>query len=153
MNTFLRYIFFFVANFGALALGALFTGKGVTSDWYQNMNQAPWTPPGWIFGAAWTTIMIFYSIYMGAAWKRVGKRKMAVLFGFQWLLNVAWNPAFFYFRETTFALLLISALTLFLVMKFFFFKKEMGWRNILLLPYIVWLCIATSLNLYIVAFN
>ncbi|MDG2281196.1 MAG: tryptophan-rich sensory protein, partial [Flavicella sp.] len=49
-----RILLFLVLNFTALAVGGLFTGTGVSSDWYQNLNQAPWTPPGWVFGFMWT---------------------------------------------------------------------------------------------------
>lgn len=40
-----RIILFLVLNFAALAIGGLFTGDGVPSEWYQNLNKAPWTPP------------------------------------------------------------------------------------------------------------
>ena len=60
----LRVIIFLVLNFAALGLGGLFTSKGVPSDWYQHLNKAPWTPPGWAFGFAWTLIMICFSFYM-----------------------------------------------------------------------------------------
>lgn len=153
MKNILVYIAFFVLNFGALALGGLFTGSGVASDWYANMNQAPWTPPGWVFGAAWTSIMICYSIYMARAWNRIDRKKLAVLFSFQWVLNVSWNPVFFYLHETEFALLLITALTLLLLLKIVLFRAKMKYVTFLLMPYFIWLCIATSLNAYIVVNN
>jgi tryptophan-rich sensory protein len=52
---FYRLIIFLALNFAALAIGGLFTSKGVSSDWYAGIAKAPWTPPGWAFGAAWTT--------------------------------------------------------------------------------------------------
>ena len=61
---FKKIILFLVLNFGALAIGSYFTDSGASSDWYQNLNKAPWTPAGWVFGAAWTSIMICYSVYM-----------------------------------------------------------------------------------------
>jgi len=57
-------ILFLVLNFGALAVASLFTGNGVASNWYQHLNKAPWTPPGWMFGLAWTTIMICFALYI-----------------------------------------------------------------------------------------
>ena len=63
-----RTILFLLINFTALAIGGFFTGKGVPSEWYINMNKAPWTPPGWVFGFAWTTIMTLFAIYMSFAW-------------------------------------------------------------------------------------
>lgn len=149
-----RLILFLVINFGALALGGFFTGAGVTSDWYQNMNQAPWTPPGWVFGAAWTFIMLCFSFFMTYAWS-VSKDKsmLLTLFVVQWILNVSWNPIFFYFREVLVGLFVISALTLLVWYLLFKFRKDLGWKSTLMLPYAIWLVIATSLNAYIYLYN
>lgn len=140
---------FLILNFGALAIGGLFTGPGVSSDWYQNMNQAPWTPPGWVFGLAWTTIMICFTFYMSSL---IGMAKNAktwiLLFGLQWLLNVSWNPVFFYLREMEIALILISSLTVLIGVFLFKYSKVQGWKSLLVLPYFIWLIIATSLNAY-----
>ena len=68
MRFFLIALGFLVVNFGGLAVGSWFTGPGVASDWYQGLDKAPWTPPGWGFGAAWTTVMIGFSWFMYAAW-------------------------------------------------------------------------------------
>lgn len=59
-----RIALFLVLNFAALGIGGLFSGQGVPSDWYTGLNKAPWTPPGWVFGSAWTIIMICFAIYM-----------------------------------------------------------------------------------------
>lgn len=73
-----RLILFLILNFGALALGGLFTNNGVNSEWYTNLNKAPWTPPGWVFGFAWTTIMICFSIYMAKAYTIVGDKNSLI---------------------------------------------------------------------------
>ena len=39
----LRIIIFLLINFTGLFSGGLFTQEGVPSDWYQNLNKAPWT--------------------------------------------------------------------------------------------------------------
>ncbi len=74
-----RLIIFLFINFGALAIGSIFTGKGVPSDWYASLNKAPWTPPGWVFGAAWFSIMLCFTIYMAVAWKQVSNHKLLVV--------------------------------------------------------------------------
>jgi translocator protein len=145
----LRFIVFLLFNFGALALGGLFTKDGVTSEWYQNLAKAPWTPPGWVFGAAWTTIMICFSIYMTILWdKTPNKKQLALVFGVQWVLNVVWNPLFFNLHQLEVALVVIVMLTL--VVGYFLFGKRsmMGWASLLVAPYFLWLLIATSLNAY-----
>lgn len=145
----LRIILFLLINFAAIGIGSLFTTSGVTSDWYLNLNKAPWTPPGWVFGAAWTTIMICFSIYMAFAWDQVKNRTtLLTLFIIQWILNVGWNPVFFHWRNMSVGLVVISALTL--LMGYFLFKYWSVLKNksLLLLPYCIWLVIATSLNGY-----
>ena len=57
-------VFFLLVNFGGLAIGNWLMNSGPSSTWYLELNKAPWTPPGWVFGAAWTLIMICFSIYL-----------------------------------------------------------------------------------------
>ncbi len=150
----LRILLFLVLTFGGLAIGGLFTGTGVSSDWYQTLLKAPWTPPGWVFGAAWSTIMVCYSLFMAVAWDKVAnRRELLILFGIQWILNVSWNPLFFYLHWVLVSLLVICLLTVLMGWFLFKYKKEMKVGTTALLPYFVWLIIATSLNAYIYLFN
>lgn len=150
----LKTILFLLVNFGALALGALFTGEGVPSDWYTNLNKAPWTPPGWVFGAAWTSIMILFSVYMALLWKKVVNKKVLLgIFTLQFVLNVAWNPIFFHFNQAALGLLVIVMLTVLVWFFFFRFLGQLRWKSALILPYGIWLLIATSLNAYILLMN
>lgn len=141
-------------NFGTLAIGGLFTGDGVASDWYSELDKAPWTPPGWVFGAAWTTIMICFTFYMGILLRRAKtKQKVRSLYILQLVLNITWNPIFFYYQFPSIALVVIITLTLLIFYFLLNYRKTLGWYSILIVPYVVWLCIATSLNLYILLSN
>lgn len=145
-----RIIIFLILNFGALGIGGFFTGKGVPSEWYLNLNKAPWTPPGWVFGFAWTTIMICFAIYMSYAWKKISNLKaLGILFAIQWILNVAWNPTFFYFHNVLFGLIIIGLLTVLVGYLLLNYWSDIRIYTLLILPYLVWLIIATSLNAYI----
>lgn len=149
-----RLIVFLFLNFGALAIGSIFTSKAVIGDWYLGLDKAPWTPPGWVFGAAWTTIMICFSWYMAYAWATVRHQKLLLgLMVVQWILNVSWNPVFFTFHFIVLGLFVITALTIVVTYLFFRFYPELKMKSILLLPYIIWLLIATSLNAYVVIYN
>ena len=146
----LRIVVFLILNFGALAIGGLFTGKGVPSDWYVGLNKAPWTPPGWVFGFAWTTIMICFSVYLAYLWPKIDNKPLIIgLYLAQWILNVSWNPIFFYLHQVGNALLVISLLTLLVGFFFFYFWPVLKVKSLLILPYLIWLLIATSLNSYI----
>ena len=148
-----KTVLFLVLNFAALAIGGFFTGDGVTSEWYQNLNKAPWTPPGWVFGAAWTTIMICFSIYLLYFFTKKYTRKKLLLFIIQVLLNVSWNYIFFNQQQVLIALIIITLLTALIFYIFLSYLKEQKKVSYLLLPYMIWLCIATSLNLYILIHN
>lgn len=150
----LRIIIFLIINFTALGIGGIFTNKGVTGTWYNDLIKAPWTPPGWVFGAAWTTIMICFAVYMAFAWKDIRNRqRLFILFIIQWILNVIWNPVFFYYQLVTAGLVIITALTVVIAMFLFEFRNEMKARAWWSAPYFIWMCIATSLNAYILFYN
>lgn len=145
-----RILIFAVLNFGALGLGTYFMGEGPSSGWYQNLNKAPWTPPGWVFGVAWTTIMICFSVYMAELWGNSNSNNIVItMFVIQWVLNVMWNPSFFKYQQALLGLIIIILLTGVVAKLFFSNISLLGYKSIWLLPYLLWLFIATSLNAYI----
>lgn len=146
---------FLIFNFGALAIGGFLMNNGPSSLWYENLNRAPWTPPGWVFGAAWTSIMICFSFYMAKLsneFKFLNK-KLFMLYAVQWVLNAGWNLAFFNMHSTISGLLIIIAL--WLIVGYFTFKylKLLQLYTLFIVPYLIWLTIATSLNAYVVLYN
>ncbi|RMH41518.1 MAG: tryptophan-rich sensory protein [Gammaproteobacteria bacterium] len=145
-----RIIIFLVLNFAALIIGASFTNGGAQSNWYLGLAKAPWTPPGPVFGIAWTTIMICFSVYMAYLWPAIDNKNFLIgLYIVQWILNVGWNPTFFYYHNVFAGLLLISGLTVLIGFFTFFYWPELKLKSMLILPYFIWLLIATSLNGYI----
>ena len=141
-------------NFGALGLGGLLMDGGPTSDWYMALQKAPWTPAGWVFGAAWTLIMFCFTIYMTRLWYASNRSKSVLfLFAIQWVLNVMWNPVFFKFHLMLIGLVIILMLTA-LVIKFLFgYWRILKLESLWILPYALWLLVATSLNAYIYFYN
>lgn len=150
----IRFLIFLILNFGALAIGGLATSSEVSSDWCNNLNQAPWTPPGWVFGAAWTAIMVCYSFYMWQLYKTSNhKKEVIMLFTLQWVLNVIWNPLFFSLHYVSIGLVSIISLTVIVAIFLLRYRSELKVKSLLILPYFIWLIIATSLNLYICLYN
>lgn len=146
-------LLFLTINFGGLALGSWLMNNGPMTDWYLNLNKAPWTPPGWVFGAAWTTIMICFSFYLTSLFLKNYQKKKLILYGIQVVLNISWNYFFFNLHEVLIGLTTIILLTVLIFYFFLAYFKEQQKRSYLLLPYMIWLCIATSLNLYILIAN
>ena len=154
MKTVYRVIGFLALNFFILYLGSFLSQNGPNTDWYQTLNKAPWTPKGWVFGAAWTIIMVCFSFYFAYIFnKKERQRKGVILFILQAILNVIWNPLFFYFQHVSLALIDIILLFILISIIFLTFLNELRFKSILLVPYILWLLIAISLNLYIWLFN
>ncbi|MFD2914744.1 TspO/MBR family protein [Psychroserpens luteus] len=147
------FIIFLIINFGALGIGSLFMAAGPKSEWYLQLNKAPWTPDGWVFGAAWITIMVCFSAYMVFLYTKRMTNKVAILFVAQFILNVSWNFLFFNNKLIDIALVNIILLTMIICAFLMTYLKDLKWKSLLILPYFIWLCIATSLNLYISLYN
>lgn len=146
-------ILFLVINFGALAIGTLLMNNGPQTQWYIELNKAPWTPPGWAFGVTWSTIMFCFSIYMAYLYMMMPNTKVKILFTVQFILNVGWNFVFFNQHLIALGLLFITALLYIVITFLFTYQKQLGLKSLLILPYMLWLVVACSLNFYILLYN
>ncbi|MDA9803977.1 tryptophan-rich sensory protein [Flavobacteriaceae bacterium] len=146
-------IFFLVLNFSALAIGSWLMNNGPITNWYMNLNQAPWTPPGWVFGIAWTTIMICFSVYMAYLFMEIFNINLILLYLTQLGLNISWNYIFFNQHAIGLGLFCIIALTIIVTLFLINYRKLLQFKSLLIVPYFLWLLIATSLNAYIYFYN
>ena len=113
------------------------------------LERPPGTPPNGIFGPVWTLLfgMMGYALALVLS-EGTGKERTIALrwFSIQFLLNLAWTPAFFGWHRMDVALgiigLLIVAVTL-TVRRFRKIHRLAGW---LLVPYLLWLGYASYLN-------
>ncbi len=145
---------FLIINFGGLYIGSWLMGDAVTGDWYLALDKAPWTPPGWVFGVAWTTIMICFSIYMSKWWEvEPSKKSVLGLFIPAWICNVVWNYVFFNQHMMGLGLVIIVVLTILITVISLKNISKLKLYSLLVLPYFLWMCIATSLNAYAYIYN
>lgn len=156
MQFILSYIVHLLIFATALVVGGLATSKGISSTWYATLQLPPWQPPGWVFGAAWTFIAVTFPI--GAALllpakSLVPNTYLAGLFWLQFALNILWNYLFFNRHLTGVALVEIILLGLIVAALTVLAFREAWWAGLAMLPYILWLLIATSLNAYIWRMN
>ena len=148
------FILFLLINFTGLAIGSWLMNGESTGQWYTNLKKAPWEPPGIVFGYAWTFIMICFSWYLAELFHNRVSKFLWLLFGFHFILNISWNWFFFNQHWINVGLIVIAILTLVILYYFITFRNDrLKYAKYLLLPYIIWLCIATSLNGYIVFNN
>jgi translocator protein len=136
-------------------LSSKLTGADVPAL-YAALNKPPAAPPGWMFGLVWTVLYILMGIAAAIVWHAVGHRlrwPALSVFTVQLILNFSWSPMFFgaglmWPAAGVVALLLVLAgITTWM---FFQIRKTAGW---LLVPYLVWLCMALYLNIGIAMRN
>lgn len=144
---------------GIVFLGFLsgqMANSGYNNAWFVALKRPDIVPPGWVFGAVWTTLYILMGLSVAMilyARGAEGRGKALALFGLQLALNLAWSPVFFALHEVSMALVLIVlilALTIATTFAFAPIRKAAAW---LLLPYMVWLSFATILNYQIDRLN
>ncbi|WP_442784816.1 TspO/MBR family protein [Arthrobacter sp. CG_A4] len=144
---------------GASALVAGLGGLASASNvdgWYATAAKAPWSPPNWVFGPAWTFLYTAMAVAAWLIWRRraEGSRRALTAYAVQLLLNLLWTPAFFglYPALGTSALWLafgiIVALAVAVTVTVLHFGPISRIAGLLLLPYLTWIVFAASLNLW-----
>ncbi len=153
MKFYKNFVLFIIINFSALAIGSVLMNDGPRTAWYKNLNQAPWSPPGWVFGLSWSSVMLFFSVFMTYLIQINKSNKILSLFVLQFILNIVWN--YLFFNQHLIILGLINLVVLTCLMFYFFikYKHQLNKKRFFVLPYCLWLVLATSLNLYISLFN
>lgn len=130
------------------AIGSLATFQNI-AGWYLALNKPFFTPPNWVFGPVWITLYLLMGIAFFMVWnKGLNKKTKPALqiFGIQLGLNTLWSIVFFGFQSMLGGLVTIVLLWLAIawtIAKFWKISRPAGW---LLVPYIVWVTIATALN-------
>ena len=130
------------------AMGYL-SNSGFSNDWYAALRKPDFQPPGWMFGAVWTALYTMMGIALAAILNEPDskERRWALsLFGVQLGLNFAWSPIFFGERMIDLAMVVIVLMLVFTLATARAFKKLRAVAGYLLIPYLLWLCLATALN-------
>lgn len=151
MDRALVYVTSIVAHVAAGALVGRATRSG-TRDWYPTLPRAPWSPPTWAFGPAWTLLyaLIGASLARSASVDGGPGPRIPWAHALQMALNLAWTPVFFGLRAPGAALATMVAL-----LGAIAWELAEAWRldslaGALLVPYAAWVAYAMTLNAYIV---
>ncbi len=95
----------------------------------------------------------FFSVFMTFLVQNENFNKVLKLYIIQFILNVSWNYIFFNQQRTTLGLINIITLTILVFYFLVAFKASLKNNRFFILPYFIWLIVATSLNAYIVLYN
>ena len=126
------------------------------NDWYKNLKRAPWSPPSFVFGIVWPILYTLMTIAFIMVWKDdkcYPYCSPLTTFLIQLAFNLCWTTIFFKMKMPRLALLDLVLTLIFTIATYSQFSKINVQAGKLLLPYIVWLFLAFSLNSYIVVMN
>ncbi len=134
--------------------GGLITSPSVNS-WYKALKKPSINPSSVVFGPVWTILYALMGISSAIILqsKRGGKVVSLVFFTLQLILNFFWTVLFFGFRSPFWALVeLIFLLVTIIITAALFFRISRG-AGLLFIPYILWVCFASILNIKIWIIN
>ena len=137
-------------------IGSIFTAPSIPT-WYASLAKPWFTPPNWVFAPVWITLFLLMGISMYLIWEKgIGKKNVKValsVFGAQLVLNAIWSILFFGLQSPFYAFIEIIILWIAILATIISFYKISRPAGIILIPYIVWVTIASSLNYYIWILN
>jgi len=142
--------------FVAAAIGSIFTTPQIPG-WYAGLVKPWFAPPNWVFGPVWTTLYLLMGIALFLVWRRglerPDVRQGVALFATQLVLNMAWSWLFFGLQSPVAGLVGIVILWVLILATLIRFWKISWIPGALLIPYLLWVTIATGLNYGIMVLN
>ncbi|OYX13231.1 MAG: TspO protein [Rhizobiales bacterium 32-66-8] len=137
-------------------VGSLSTSAKI-STWYAGLSKPGWTPPNLAFPIAWTILYVLMAISLWRLWEspfKGSERKCAItLFLVQLGLNAAWSPVFFGLQGILAGLAIIILLLIALAATIDSALQVDTLAGWLLVPYLLWVCYAATLNGAIAVLN
>lgn len=144
----LAFVVFLFICLGAAQLGSLFTIPSL-DDWYQQIQKPAWTPPNWVFAPVWTLLYVSMAVAAWGVWKERDRQSVALpigLFFAQLLVNVLWSYLFFTLHLPGWALLDLVILWVLILFTLITFYRVKAWAGLILIPYLLWVAYAGTLN-------
>ena len=144
-----RLVISIVACEAAGGIGAVFTTPAI-STWYAGLTKPAFTPPNEVFAPVWITLYLLMGIAVFFVWRNWLKVKGVlpafIIFWIQLIVNILWSVIFFGFQSTFWGLVIIIILWFLILATIILFMRVSRVAGYLLIPYILWVSIATYLN-------
>ncbi|MGB7969206.1 MAG: TspO/MBR family protein [Methanobacterium sp.] len=137
-------------------LGSIVTLPQI-STWYSTLSKPWWSPPNWLFGPIWTTLYVLMGIALFLVWREGIHRKdvrfAILIFGVQLVLSLIWSVVFFSLHALFGSFVIVMLLWLAILANIIAFLIISKWAGLLLVPYIIWVSIASYLNYSVYLLN
>ncbi|VVP68097.1 Tryptophan-rich sensory protein [Pseudomonas fluorescens] len=145
----MTFFVFLLACAAAASTGIIFK----PGPWYEALNKPGFTPPNWLFPVAWT---IIYLLIAWAGYRLTlipGSQALLALWAAQIALNTLWTPVFFGAHRIVASMVILALLWLVVAAMVVMALRIDVITAFILLPYLLWLCVAAALNFSILRHN
>jgi len=137
-------------------LSARAAGSVPDNPWFAMLDKPALYPAPIVFPIVWSVLYVLMGIALAlvASARGAHGRWLAVsAFAVQLALNLAWSPVFFVAHKMTLALAILVALIVALGVTIALAWRVRRTAATLLLPYLLWVCFASLLNLQFLQMN
>lgn len=126
-------------------------------NWYSHLIKPTWAPPSWLFGPVWTFLYVLIAFSFGKVFLLFFQKKIPLIVLLPFVLNLIFNFSFTYFQFNLQNNLLAAAdvllVLLTLVWAMLAIWPHARWIAYIQLPYLLWVCFATVLQLTVTWLN
>lgn len=140
--------------FGPLILGGIVAFVIKDHMNYESIIQPPFSPPSIVFPIVWSILYLLMGISYDLVSKNSQNESISFLYKLQLGINLIWPVLFFNFKWYFFSILWIFLLD---IVVWLYYRKllSLNYKKsaYLLIPYLIWLVIATYLNIGVYLLN
>lgn len=126
-------------------------------NWYSQLIRPSWSPPSWLFGPVWTFLYILIAISFGKVFLMLAQKQIPFIVALPFILNIIFNliftPIQFGLKNNLLAGIDILLVLATLIWAMIAIYPHMKWITYIQVPYLLWVCFATVLQLTITYLN
>lgn len=125
---------------------------------FQQLNQPPLSPPGWLFPIVWTILYLMMGLasYLVSTSEEAfpaDKNSALTVYGLQLAMNFVWPIIFFSLEMRLLGFFWLVHIWLLVLLCIRLFKDISPTAAKLMIPYLLWLTFAGYLNLFVYLLN
>ena len=144
-------VLFAGTTFAAAAVGSVATSGG--QDWYDRLDKPSFSPPDATFAVVWTVLYVLIALAGWLTWRATDDPRPTVAWAVQMALNLVWTAVFFGLEAPWPGVVVIVALIAAIVITIVLARRVAPVGALLLVPYLLWVCFATALNIGVAVLN
>lgn len=157
MTGFFKFLIAVFISFLPGLFGIVFSPVMKHDNWYALLQHSVFTPEPWVFSIAWCFLYLLLGIALFIIFNTniSGHKKETayVVFALHMLLNAMWSYLFFGLHSISISfleILVLLGISIWMFVEFLKINKVAGY---IIIPYVIWLCFASYLNMVIVVLN